>query len=519
MQLPRQSSPAPWRECSIGSVRRTPVILLAVVAALLLPASALAAPVLVLGHHGRVTRRQDPYLQGPAITPPPAMTRARAATADANAIPAARTPTPGTKKKKKKKKKKPVTFGSVLGGLERAGRITAAQDHQALGAFNAALATEKRLSGTRRDELADVTSTVHDIAAAHDLTPSRLPAIEATLDANRRWWSSGTLLAYGDRVQFQGSELEWEYYPGQGIQLQVLGSFGEANGLYQAGKDAQMEQLLAELIPLASQRGGGLTWEYYFSFDGGSPPWTSAMSQATALQALAHAYQATDDDDYLQVAASALGVFGHGPPAGVAVHTARGLRFLQYSFAPSERILNAFLQTLIGLDEYAQVSGNPTAAQLFEQGNAEAEAEVPGYNTGAWSLYVPGEEDDLSYHELVTGFLAQLCTLTGAPVYCATASDFTTDLKTPPALAAVTARTRAKRPFSLRFTLSKISHVGVTIRRGTRVRFATSATFPHGTDSVAVGKLAAGSYSVTLTATDLAGNYTRDPPATLTVGR
>ena len=113
------------------------------------------------------------------------------------------------------------------------------------------------------------------------------------------------------RVEFAGSQLVWEYYPGQGIQLQVLGSFGKADGLYTAGPAdySAMEQLLAELIPLAAERGGGLAWEYYFNFDGGRPPWTSAMSQATGLEALTRAYQATGNQYYLTVASQALPVF------------------------------------------------------------------------------------------------------------------------------------------------------------------------------------------------------------------
>ena len=90
---------------------------------------------------------------------------------------------------------------------------------------------------------------------------------------------------------------------------------------------------------------------------------------------------------------------------------------MQYSFAPGRgvEVINAFLQSLIGLYDYAQASGDPTAQSLFASGNAEAESEVPQFDTGAWSLYQPGEEDDLSYHELVTGFLEQLCSRTGAP--------------------------------------------------------------------------------------------------------
>ncbi len=525
-------------------MRRTPVLLLAVVAVLLLPVSAVAAPVLVLGHHGRVTRRNDPYITGPAITPAPAQTMPSTAatgpesfalgsheggagvgsTGSTGSGTTTPTNTGSTSSKNthkhKKKKPPPVTVASVLAGLQRSGQITATENAQALGSFNAALATERRLSGTRRTELAAVTTTVHTLAAEHALWPSRLPAIEATLDANRQWWSTGSLLSYGQRVMFSGSQLEWEYYPGQGIQLQVLGSFGEANGLWQAGQTAQLQQLLSELIPLAANRGGGLTWEYYFDWEGGSPPWTSAMSQATALQALSHAYQATGNAQYLTVAAHALGAFEHTPAhGGVSIPTPRGLRFVQYTFTPGTAIINAFLQALIGLDTYAQVSGNPIAAKLFAEGNAEAEWEVPHYNTGAWSLYQPGQEDDLSYHELVTGFLAKLCTLTAAPVYCSTATDFTDELTTPPVLSDLTPRTRARHPFSLRFRLSKISDVGVTIRRGSTIVFQTSATFPYGVHSVSVPKLGPGADTVTLTATDLAGNHTAEPPAPLTVTR
>ena len=128
----------------------------------------------------------------------------------------------------------------------------------------------------------------------------------------------GPLLAAGQRVEFAGSQLVWEYYPGQGIQLQVLGTFGRANGLYSSGAGGYpaLQQLMAEMIPLAAQRAGSLAWEYYFNFDGGGPPWTSAMSQATGLQALSHAYLATKDPSYLSVAGQALPLFGAGRRPG-----------------------------------------------------------------------------------------------------------------------------------------------------------------------------------------------------------
>jgi hypothetical protein len=485
------------------------------------PAAAGAAPVLVLGHNGRATVRNDPFVTGPAVTPAPAsvarVTRDAGGVARGSERPALAKAT-GTAAKRKPAPQ--ITLLSQLARLYRRRALTPAQYRGYVAAYTGALGTERKLRGTRHTELAAVTETMHDIAAAHELTASRLPAMFATLAANRRWWSTGPLPAADQRVEFAGSELVWEYYPGQGIQLQVLGTFGKADGLYTGGPAdyPAMEQLLSQMIPLASQRGGGLAWEYYFSFDGGSPPWTSAMSQATGLEALTRAFQATGDYEYLNIATRALPIFSVAPPVGVNVATPRGTQFLQYTFAPNTAIINAFLQTLIGLYDFAKASGNKTAAALFAAGNAEAEAEVPAYNTGAWSLYQPGIEDTLSYHELVTGFLQELCTRTAAPVYCTTAQAFGADLTTPPALTQLTARVSSKAGFRLRFQLSKYSHVGVAITRGSTTVFATSADFAYGVDSVAVPRLTAGSYGVTLAGTDLAGNFARTA-GTLTVTR
>jgi D-glucuronyl C5-epimerase C-terminus len=381
--------------------------------------------------------------------------------------------------------------------------------------FAAALGTESRLGGTRAVELEAVIQNLDAITSAGQLTPARLPALFLTLDRNRQWWSDGPVPAARQIVGFSGSELDWEYYPGQGIELQPLASFGKADWFFTHGRRyyARGQQLLAELIPLATRRAGGLTWEYYFNFDGGAPPWVSAMAQATALQALADGYKATADGHYVTVAQHALAVFRAAPPVGVAVATPRGVRFVQYSFAATrnEEIINAFLQTLIGLGDYAGVSGNGLAARLFAQGNAEAEYELPSYDTGAWSLYQPGVEDDLSYHELVTGFLEQLCAMTSNRIYCRTAARFQRYLKTPPALKLLTRRVRIGVPATIQFRVSKVSRVGITIIHGGRTLFLTSGDFTYGVHAFAIPALArAGSYTVKLDATDLAGNYIVD---------
>jgi hypothetical protein len=403
-------------------------------------------------------------------------------------------------------------IAAALQGLLRSGGIDQPTSSADLAVVGAARRTESHLHGTRAAELGAVLSTVARLAATKQLTPARLPALFQTLERNREWWSTGSLLRYGDRVEFAGSELVWEYYPGQGIQLQPLASFGKADGLYTAGPPEypRLRALLGELCGLAVTRAGATTWEYYFSFDGGSPPWTSAMTQGTALEALTRGYEAFGDQSYLQIAHDALGLFRVTPPAGVGVATARGARYVQYSFSGRTSILNAFLQSLIGLDDYLEVSGDPTASSLFAAGDAEAQAELAAFDTGAWSLYQPGVEDTLDYHTLVIGFLQQLCTRTGAAAYCDEAQRFQSDLHTPPVLVLQTTGLRTRHSGALVFSLSKRSRVGVVATCGRRRILYTSASFPYGRDSFAVRAPAhRGTCSVRMSARDLAGNFAR----------
>ncbi len=465
--------------------------------------SALAARVIVLGAHGRVVVRNDRFLPAVTVTPTPPSAEVAAA--------------------HRKRKRRPVgpTVHSDLTRFARTHAITSAEYLSYSSTLGAAITSKNRLRGTRQAELAAVLANMHAMAVSKELTPSRLPALFETLARNRQWWTTGPLLGSGARVEFAGSQLVWEYYPGQGIELQELGSFGKADGLYTAGRAdyPQLQQLVSELMPLAADRGGGVAWEYYFSFDGGHPPWTSAMSQGTAIEALTRAYKAFDDSAYLSLAHQALAIFTVAPPAGVRIATSVGARYVQYTFAPSTSIINAFLQSLIGLYDYAKASGDAEALGLFTAGDAEAQAEVPNFDTGAWSLYQPGIEDTLSYHELVTGFLHQLCSRTKAAAYCTAATHFSAYLKTPPALRQLTLRARAKQGFSFAFHLSKYSHVGIVVLRGTQVVFETSAEFPYGTGSFSIPALShKGTYTIHLAATDLAGNFNRIVGA-LTVSR
>jgi D-glucuronyl C5-epimerase C-terminus len=446
--------------------------------------------VLVLGKDGRVRERDDRFLGSTAMVKPRAAAPKAAVAA---------------------RKKRRTVIGE-LKRLRDAGRITP-EDYAARRATYVDVKRRARkLSGIRRTQMDAVIRTVDEIAARRQLIPSRLAPLWLTMERNLEWWNEGSLLPSGRRVEFEGSELVWQYYPGQGLQLQMLGNFGKLNGLWGGRENQRLAFMLDELLPLAAERAGGLAWEYYFAFGGGRAPWVSGLAQGTAVQALARAAtRLRRQADVLPVAQRALAVFEAPTPQGVRVPAEHGDHYAIYSFAPSLRVLNGFIQSLVGLHDYARLSGDPRGRALFEAAEPEARHEVPTYDTGAWSLYSRGSsthESTLGYHDLLTGFLEGLCKRTDREVYCTTAANFVTYKSQPPEVSVTPRRLRGGRPGRVAFELSKISTVTLTITRGSRV----VESRPFG--AVGYGKRTfgwdvprrRGDYTVQLAVRDLAGN-------------
>ncbi|HEY5342784.1 MAG TPA: D-glucuronyl C5-epimerase family protein, partial [Solirubrobacteraceae bacterium] len=230
------------------------------------------------------------------------------------------------------------TVASALASLKRSGAITSAIYQKDYAAYVAAQSSLKKLSGTRQRELGAVLANTQAIAAAGGFIPSRLAVLFLTLESNRTWWTSGPSLASRVRVSFPPSKLVWEYYVGQGIEIQWLGTFGEGNGYYSGNQNANLKQLVGEMLPLATKRAGGIAWEYMFQFDGGKPPWTSGLSQGTALQVLSRDWLRFKEPTVLTAAREALGIFKTPPPSGVRVASSLGAHYLEYTYAPTDRI-------------------------------------------------------------------------------------------------------------------------------------------------------------------------------------
>jgi D-glucuronyl C5-epimerase-like protein len=402
----------------------------------------------------------------------------------------------------------PRTVPSELDALQAAAAIDQAHHDAWAESYDNAKATLEKLHGTRRRQLAAVISNTRALAAAGLLTASRAPLVFMTLQRNRAWWSNGPLLRYGQRVMFATSQLVWQYYPGQGIQVQWLGTFGRANGLFQqTGRDDELRGLLDEALGLATARAGGLAWESLFHFDHGAPPWVSGLSQGTALQAFSRAAARLNEPRYFEAARAALGIFRVAPPEGVRVDTPAGAHYLQYSFDPGLRILNGFIQALNGLYDFAAFANDAEGRALFAAGEAEARIELPTFDTGAWSLYRAGKESDLGYHELVRDFLRALCKRVPDPtLYCTEADKFTAYLRQPPVLALKSTFALARKPSKLVFTVNKVSTVTVTMLRKGKPVLTRSARFGYGRHAFAFRARQRGGLAVRLRAVDLAGN-------------
>jgi hypothetical protein len=238
----------------------------------------------------------------------------------------------------------------------------------------------------------------------------------------------------------------------------------------------------------------------------------SGLAQGTGLEAMSKAaVLAGRGAEVLPRLRQGLRIFQTPPPEGIRVAgEGGGIHYLEYSFAPGLRILNGFIQSLVGLWDFAQTAGDATATRLFLEGERSARVEVPEFDTGAWSLYSRGtstHESDLNYHVLLRDFLESLCRRYPEDVYCDTERRFTRYLHQQPQVRLRSRRLRAGRAAALRFRLSKISTVWIRVTRGDAVVFSHAALMGYGSKAqwLRVPKRR-GTYGVTFTATDLAGN-------------
>jgi hypothetical protein len=472
---------------------------LAVCLALLAAAPAHAAEVIVVDGQ-RATRVDNPYVPAQAgadLGPRPALAVA------------------SSKKSRAKARRARRATSRALTLATRRKAISRSSYRKYRRIVIRARTVQRRLRGARKRELGNAIGLVDGMALRRTLTAARMPALFLILQRNTQYWPRQPFPADRDHVSFRGSRLIFEYYVGNGLQLQPLVNFKQANLMHGACvKDTGvpcdrrgLRRLLSELSRTATRRGGFRTWEYYFEFGGGRPPWISGMAQATAIQAFARASELLSAPGYLGQARAAFGAFRKPPPTGVrTTGPFGGPHYLQYSFAPRLYITNAFLQSLIGLYDYAEITGDATARGLFEAAEPEGRRELEASDTGDWSTYsYRGAESTREYHELLREFAASLCSRLRRKVYCDTARNFrvyTTDPAELELLAPADFVTKGV-PVQIRFAVSKLSAVQVTVTRDGKVALDRLATFRRGNGAFAWKPGAVGTYRIRVAAKEL----------------
>ena len=410
-------------------------------------------------------------------------------------------------------------------------RITSSQARRWRATWVRSQRALRKLAGARDTQLRYVAGSVEALALSRRLTPTRMPVAFLQLERNRQYWLRLPYPGAGDQISFRGSQILFQYFPGEGLQLHPLSTFKKANHMYGFCNSGQpscdegaLRRLLDEMTKLAVQRGRRfIAWEYLFYFGGGGgyPPWMSGMAQATGIQALGRAAVLLDEPSYAETARRALGAFETPPPRGVrTTGPGGGVHYLQYSNSPRLYIFNAFLQSLIGLHDFGKLASDERATRLFRAAEPEAREEIPLSDVGDWSRYsYAGAESTHEYHELLREFLASMCTRRLGRIYCQYAERYRGYQVDPPVLTYRGPEFATEdEATTIRFHVTKLSAVELKITRADgRVVRSGLATFPDGPGAFTWIPRGPGVYDVSLAAKELRTGFGKKDRASGTI--
>ncbi|MDX6485064.1 MAG: hypothetical protein QOF43_217, partial [Gaiellaceae bacterium] len=167
----------------------------------------------------------------------------------------------------------------------------------------------------------------------------------------------------------------YRWFPRLGLEFHPLANFGALNNAAASGDVDATRTLADALVARAIPRDRRLIWEYQFHFGGGSPPWASGMAQAVAAQALARSSALLQDST---LGAAAVRAYASVPPFLLSLPSGPWIRLYGFN---GQVVLNAQLQAILSLLEYAQTSGDEEAVALAQRLDATARALFPRFDT------------------------------------------------------------------------------------------------------------------------------------------
>jgi hypothetical protein len=283
-------------------------------------------------------------------------------------------------------------------------------------AVTRALRDIKSLPRLRGDAIASQLSQLTPLSSSY-VSP-RARALFTQLETNLDYLETHRLPTV--RVDVTDDEgVVYRWFPRLGLEFHPLANFGALNNAAAKG-DADATRTLADaLVARAIPRGRRLLWEYQFRFAGGRPPWASGMAQAVAAQALARASALLEDPT---LGADAVRAYASVPPFLLSLPSGPWIRLYGFN---SQIVLNAQLQAILSLLEYAQTSGDSAAGTLAQELDATAQSLFPRFDTGDWSRYqLGGAYASREYEKFVTDLLAKLAKQTEDPFWLSASQRF-----------------------------------------------------------------------------------------------
>ena len=370
-------------------------------------------------------------------------------------------------------------------------------------AVTRALRDTKTLPGLRAGLVASQLSQLTPLWTSY--TSPRALALFSQLETNLDYFETHALPA--TRIDVAGDDgVVYRWFPRLGLEFHPLASFGVLNDDAASG-DADATRTLADaLVARAIPRSGRLLWEYQFRFAGGLPPWASGMAQAVAAQALARSAALLEDT---LLAADAVRAFASVPPLLLSLSSGPWIRLYGFN---GQVVLNAQLQAILSLLEYAQATQDEAAAGLAQQLATTAQALFPRFDTGDWSRYqLGGAYASREYQKFVTDQLAKLAKQTQDPFWVATSQRFHAYYYDPPKVTqTATPQTIWPQPAdgwldTAPITITLSMRASVTLAVGGRVSTYKLGTGTRTINWIPPAGLAPGTYPVQLAATSYAG--------------
>ncbi|MGH3043896.1 MAG: D-glucuronyl C5-epimerase family protein, partial [Gaiellaceae bacterium] len=262
---------------------------------------------------------------------------------------------------------------------------------------------------------ASIELVLGDVAAHADVyDKARTLALFGMLTANVGHFAESPVpLPPADMTGEDGVVYRW--FAAHGFQFHPLANFATLNGHAKNERREEAERLAQAMLARGVREGRTLTWEYYFPF-AGPGRWTSALAQAAGAQALARTGALLEDDTLLAGAGATYREIARD----LSQSLGGGTWVKEYSYSDMA-VLNAQLQSIVSLAEYARTTEDAEARRYVDSLSTAARTLLLQFDTGCWSRYsLGGSPASDSYHRYHVNLLQRLAEIEGEAVWADT---------------------------------------------------------------------------------------------------